>query len=105
MTSSPGLALPASARGYLEPGSNPSVLPGPVLIADRANNRLVIVDPRGRILWEFPRRSDLGAGQTFLAADDAFLEFDIDCGSARAYFQDLQSFADDLGTDAVTFQN
>jgi DNA-binding beta-propeller fold protein YncE len=76
MTSSPGLALPASARGYLEPGSNPSVLPGPVLIADRANNRLVIVDPRGRILWEFPRRSDLGAGQTFLAADDAFFSSD-----------------------------
>ena len=69
-------ALPALASGNLAAGSNPSALPGPVLIADRANNRLLIVDPKGRIVWEFPRRGDLRAGQTFLAADDAFFSPD-----------------------------
>lgn len=58
--------------GHLQPGSNPSVLPGPVLIADRNNSRLLLVDPKGRILWQFPRPGDLAAGQTFLSPDDAF---------------------------------
>jgi DNA-binding beta-propeller fold protein YncE len=56
----------------LQPGSNPAVLPGPVLIADRTNNRLIVVDPKGRITWEFPRPGDLAPGQTFLLPDDAF---------------------------------
>jgi hypothetical protein len=48
------------------------VLPGPVLIADKANNRLLAVDPEGRILWQFPRPGDLQAGQSFRIPDDAF---------------------------------
>ena len=47
---------------HLAPGSDPSVLPGPVLIADRANNRLLIVNPQGEIVWEFPRPGDLRPG-------------------------------------------
>ena len=31
------------------------MLPGDVLIADRSNNRLLVVDPQGRIVWRFPR--------------------------------------------------
>ncbi|HZU74273.1 MAG TPA: hypothetical protein VE990_16035 [Acidimicrobiales bacterium] len=65
------LAHPLSAPS-LQPGSDPSVLPGPVLIADRTNNRLVIVDPKGEILWQFPRPGDLASGQTFVVPDDAF---------------------------------
>ncbi|HKC76911.1 MAG TPA: hypothetical protein VKB70_00855, partial [Gaiellaceae bacterium] len=42
-------------RSHLAPGSDPSVLPGDVLIADRSNNRLLVVDPRGRIVWRFPQ--------------------------------------------------
>ncbi len=42
-------------RPHLAPGSDPSVLPGDVLIADRSNNRLLVVDPQGRIVWRFPR--------------------------------------------------
>ena len=56
----------------LQPGSDPSVLPGPVLIADRDNNRLVEVSPDGRVLWRFPAAGDLAPGQTFLLPDDAF---------------------------------
>jgi DNA-binding beta-propeller fold protein YncE len=56
----------------LRHGSDPSVLPGDVLIADHGNNRLLIVDPQGRVRWRFPRRGDLAPGQTFLVPDDAF---------------------------------
>jgi DNA-binding beta-propeller fold protein YncE len=63
-----------AARSYrnLRAGSNPAVLPGPVLIADRDNNRLIDVSPEGRVLWRFPARGDLARGQTFLLPDDAF---------------------------------
>jgi DNA-binding beta-propeller fold protein YncE len=58
--------------GRLTSGSNPSVLPGPILIADEHNHRLMIIDPRGRIMWQFPRPGDLDPGQTFTTPDDAF---------------------------------
>ena len=65
--------LTASA---LQPGSDPSVLPGPVLIADRSNNRLVVVNQRGQVTWEFPEPGDLLPGQTFQFPDDAFFSPD-----------------------------
>ena len=71
-SSAPPTPPPGLGPGLLAPGSDPSVLPGPVLIADKANNRLLEVDPQGRVLWEFPRPSDLAAGQSFLVPDDAF---------------------------------
>ena len=52
------------------------MLPADVLIADHKNNRLLIVDPQGRIRWEFPRPGDLAPGQTFLEPDDAFFSPD-----------------------------
>ncbi|MGZ4431588.1 MAG: hypothetical protein ACXVYV_08065, partial [Gaiellales bacterium] len=41
-------------------------LPGDLLIADRGNDRLLVVNPRGRILWRYPSRP----GQTRLHFDD-----------------------------------
>jgi Kelch motif len=67
---------PATGPGLLVAGSDPSVLPADVLIADHMNNRLLIVDPQGRIRWEFPRPGDLAPGQTFLSPDDAFFSPD-----------------------------
>jgi DNA-binding beta-propeller fold protein YncE len=67
---------PAAGPGLLASGSDPSVLPADVLIADHHNNRLLIVDPQGRIRWEFPRPGDLAPGQTFLQPDDAFFSPD-----------------------------
>jgi hypothetical protein len=64
--------LPATGEGHLRPHSNPAVLPADVLIADNHNNRLVVVDPQGRIRWRFPRPGDLGPGQHFRVPDDAF---------------------------------
>jgi DNA-binding beta-propeller fold protein YncE len=52
------------------------VLPGPVLIADRDNNRLIEVSPEGRVLWRFPGPGDLAPGQTFQLPDDAFFSPD-----------------------------
>jgi hypothetical protein len=63
-------ALEPSA--LLRPGSDPSVLPGDVLIADKANDRLLEVSPTGRIAWSFPRHGALRKGQTFMVPDDAF---------------------------------
>ncbi len=75
LTSAPWLA-PPHGRGHLAPGSDPAALPGDVLIADHLNNRLLIIDPQGRVRWQFPRPGDLARGQTFLVPDDAFFSPD-----------------------------
>lgn len=49
----------------LAEGSDPKLTSFSFLIADRANDRLVEVDPLGRITWEFPRPGDLEPGQIF----------------------------------------
>jgi outer membrane protein assembly factor BamB len=59
-------------RAHLAPGSDPSVLPGDVLIADRSNNRLLVVDPQGRVVWQFPRPGRGGLP----VPDDAFFSPD-----------------------------
>ena len=79
-----GEAVPASApwlspphgRGHLAPHSDPAALPGDVLIADNHNNRLLVIDPQGRIRWQFPKPGDLARGQTFKVPDDAFFSPD-----------------------------
>ena len=68
--------LAAGAPSYLAPGSDPSVLPGPILIADKLNNRLIVVDPQGHIRWQWPEPGDLAPGQSFLIPDDAFFSPD-----------------------------
>lgn len=59
-------------QSHLAPGSDPAVLPGDVLIADRSNDRLLVVDPQGRIVWRFPQ-----PGKASLPLpDDAFFSPD-----------------------------
>jgi hypothetical protein len=67
---------PSRETGHLRPGSRPGALPGDILIADKANNRLIEVDPHGRIVWRFPRPGDLRRGQSFRVPDDAFFSYD-----------------------------
>ena len=69
---SPNVTDTRSGPGYLAPGSDPSVLPGPILIADEGNNRAVVIDPTGHVIWQFPRPGDLPAGETFQVPDDTF---------------------------------
>lgn len=85
----------AGAGSPIAPASNvPSTLPGAqstlpgapspiargafaggLLIADRGNDRLLIVDSAKKIVWRFPGPGSLPAGQAF-SADDAFLSPD-----------------------------
>jgi hypothetical protein len=64
------------AAALTAPGSDPSALPGNLLIADKGNNRLVEVDPRGRTVWRFPRRRDRLPAGGFTVPDDAFFSAD-----------------------------
>jgi len=75
-STSGAIALTASGPGWLAPGSDPSVLPGPLLISDAGGNRVLIIDPNGRNMWQFPRPGDLTAGQTFKAPEAAWFSPD-----------------------------
>jgi len=62
---------PAQRLGFSALG--PGLVPGYVLIADRNNNRIIIVDPRtNTVVWQFPRPGDVRPGQSFHDPDDAF---------------------------------
>ena len=56
---------PVSRHGAL-PKRFRGPLPGDLLIADRGNNRILLVDPAGHILWRYPSRQ----GQPRLYFDD-----------------------------------
>lgn len=70
------LACTASASALNGAASDPNALPGSILIADEANDRIVVVDPARHVRWIFPQKGDLKAGQTFAAPDDVFFSSD-----------------------------
>ena len=49
-------------------------LPGALLIADRGNDRMLLVDPRRRTLWGFPDARDRARGIHLFFDDDTFVE-------------------------------
>jgi hypothetical protein len=54
-----------------------SKLPGPagyILIADRGNNRILVVNQQGTIVFRFPTPADLAAGRRLFFNDDTFVE-------------------------------
>jgi hypothetical protein len=51
-----------------------SPLPGALLIADRGNNRFLLVDAAHRVLWRFPTAHDLARGIHLNFNDDGFVE-------------------------------
>src|SRR5207248_5017152 len=63
---------PVFRRLGLPPLHGRSPLPGYLMIADRDNNRIIIVSPDKRIVWRFPTPGALHRGQTFAGPDDAF---------------------------------
>lgn len=76
-TATPDLnASPILSKPSLAPGSDPSVLPGAIAIADEGNNRIVIVDPQGRVRWQYPQKGDLKKGEVFRSPDDVFFSSD-----------------------------
>jgi outer membrane protein assembly factor BamB len=68
--------LPAASSASPFSPTPPPLASGPftgdLLIADRQNGRIIIVDAAGAIRWRFPVAGSLRPGQGF-AADDAFL--------------------------------
>ena len=55
------------------PAPDTGPFPGGVLVADRGNHRILVLDDRGRIVWRFPAPGSLPAGWRSVSADDAFL--------------------------------
>lgn len=48
-------------------------LPGALLIADRGNDRIILVNPHHRTLWTFPTARDLARGVYLRFNDDSFV--------------------------------
>jgi hypothetical protein len=63
-------AQPATAAAYEAASTRPS-LPGYLMIADRGNDRILIVDPHGHTIFSYPRPGDHG---TLYYDDDTFIE-------------------------------
>jgi hypothetical protein len=64
---------PTPAQRFGFPALKPGPVPGYLMIADRNNNRIIIVSPATRkIVWQFPRPGDVRPGQSFHDPDDAF---------------------------------
>lgn len=49
-------------------------LPGALLIADRGNDRMLLVDAQHRVLWSFPNARDIARGVHLNFNDDGFVE-------------------------------
>src|SRR5437764_6537170 len=70
---------PTSTRPKPKPNPNRVVvprgpLPGALLIADRGNNRILLVDPHRHTLWSFPTAHDRALGRRLVFDDDTFVE-------------------------------
>jgi outer membrane protein assembly factor BamB len=59
---------------FQRPAHVPGPLPGALLIADRGNNRMLLVDVHRRVLWRFPTAADLARGVRLYFDDDTFVE-------------------------------
>lgn len=77
----PSVAAPPPSGATAVPEPSPALTVNPaqagrfglgLLIADRGNGRLLIVNEAHQVLWRFPGPNSLPAGQKF-SADDAFL--------------------------------
>jgi hypothetical protein len=66
-------AHPSSIAPYEAAAVRPG-LPGYLLIADRGNNRILVVSPQGNVVWRFPTAADVAAGRILHFNDDTFVE-------------------------------
>ncbi len=63
---------PGTAAAYRAASKLPG-LPGYLLIADRGNNRILVVDPQRRTVFLYPSPADLAAGRRLNYNDDTFI--------------------------------
>ncbi|HEX5307527.1 MAG TPA: hypothetical protein VFW38_00420 [Solirubrobacteraceae bacterium] len=66
-------AQPETAAAYAA-ASQHGGLPGYLVIADRGNNRILVVDPRHRLDFEFPNAAERAHGKRLFFNDDTFVE-------------------------------
>ena len=76
------------------PAVRPGPVPGYLLIADRNNDRLLIVSPQKRVVWRFPRPGDVRSGQSFHDPDDAFFTPGYRAISINEEFNETASIVD-----------
>lgn len=69
-STTPGAHRPPPVRPVRVPGP----LPGALLIADRGNDRMLLVDSHRRVLWRFPDARDRARGVRLFFDDDTFVE-------------------------------
>jgi hypothetical protein len=74
-------SLPAASKARrprrllpVRPARIAGPLPGALLIADRGNNRMLLVDSHRRVLWRFPTARDRARGISLNFDDDTFVE-------------------------------
>ena len=89
-------AHPASLAAYAAAAMRPG-LPGYLLIADRGNNRILVVDPQGRTVWRYPDRADLAAGRRLHFNDDTFVE-----PGGRSLIANEEDYGDIVSVDLRT---
>ena len=77
--------------------SLPGPLPGGILIADRGNNRILLVDPRRQTLWSFPTARDRHLGRQLVYDDDTFVE-----PGGKALITNEEDHQDILSIDIAT---
>ncbi|HEY2632053.1 MAG TPA: hypothetical protein VGI26_06705 [Solirubrobacteraceae bacterium] len=64
---------PSTAAAYAA-ASKLAGLPGYLLIADRGNNRILVVNPNHETVFSYPNASDLAKGRKLVYNDDTFVE-------------------------------
>ena len=72
-------------------------LPGALLIADRGNDRILLVDPHRRTLWSFPTAHDRALHRKLVFDDDTFVE-----PGGKALVTNEEDHGDILSIDIAT---
>jgi DNA-binding beta-propeller fold protein YncE len=64
---------PQTSAAYLASATRPGPA-GYILIADRGNNRILVVNPEKQVVYEYPNAEDRRAGRVLVFNDDTFVE-------------------------------
>jgi hypothetical protein len=95
-------ATPTTTTSKPKPNPNRVVtpkgpLPGALLIADRGNDRILLVDPQRRTLWSFPTAHDRALQRKLVFDDDTFVQ-----PGGKALVTNEEDHGDILSIDIAT---